>query len=292
MTVRNAKIFKFQNLQLLNYDDLEPIADIRAAGSVTYGLSPELAEQMTGPSLFTIETEVATIGTEVSLNIGEYGSDVLKALMGAQEQVKDVSSGLVDEVENVKGTGLFKADGDGVTATVLSADDSTHRSGLYRVKLIDKAMKKLEITALSSPDLKQSEYETFDKKLVKTLTLADSADLDTGTGVNLTGAADTALAAVAEGDAFVFRVYAKGNEAYRALIGQRNLVIPKVKVITSSRTMSDGRWFEVLWYNCIIPGSNFNFGDEFSANEVTGKMIFDEPRGALGEILGYRKVSG
>ena len=155
------------------------------------------------------------------------------------------------------------------------------------MKIPDGAMNTIEIYALSAPELPASAYENYRTALVKTLTLADGVDLDTGVGVNLTCASTVSLSAVNDDDAFTFRVYAPAADAYEADIGQAGLVIPKVKIITTSRVMSDDRWFEVLWHNCIFPGLNFNFADEFSANEITGKIIFDETTQKLGEAF-YR----
>ena len=286
MAGNRAKIFKFQNLKILRYSDQEILANVRVGGSVNFSLSPELAEQMAGPSFFTVETEVSTIGTEATLNIGEYSSDVLEALMGAKTTVKEAASGHLETPTNVKGSALFLADGGGIISAALNSDTSKIRSGLYRVKSIDGGAS-IGVFALSAPELPASAYENFRTGLVKTLTMADGAELDTTVGVNLTCAGTFAADNINEDDAFTFRVYAPAADAYQADIGQAGLVIPKVKIITTSRTMSDDRWFEVLWHNCIFPGLNFNFADEFSANEITGKIIFDEQTQKLGEVF-YR----
>ena len=115
--------------------------------------------------------------------------------------------------------------------------------------------------------------------------LADGAALDTGVGVNLTCAGTVDASEINADDAFTFRVYSPSTDAFEADLGQAGMVIPKVKIITTSRTMSDGRWMEVLWHNCIFPGMNFNFADEFSANEITGKIVFDEVTNKLGEVF-------
>ena len=286
MAGNRAKIFKFQNLKILRYSDEEILANIRVGGSVNFSLSPELAEQMAGPSFFTVETEVSTVGTEATLNIGEYSSDVLEALMGAATTEKTITSGLLENPRNVKGTGLFASGGGGIVSAALNSDTTKIRSGYYRIKSKDGAAE-IEVYALSSPELPASAYENFRTGLVKTLTMADAEALDTTVGVTLTCASTFAADNISEDDAFVFRVYAPGADAYQADIGQAGMVIPKVKIITTSRTMSDDRWLEVLWHNCIFPGLNFNFADEFSANEITGKIIFDDQTQKLGEVF-YR----
>lgn len=285
------KIFKFQNLKILRYSDYKELANIRTAASVSFNLNPELAEQMTGPSLFPIETEVSTVGTEASINIGEYSREVMSVLMGADSTVQEATSGHLATPTNVKGTGLFLASGGGIISATLDSDTSKIRSGLYRVSIPDGSANNIEVHALSSPELAASEYEDFSKSLVKKLEMADGKALETGIGVTLTCAGTVALDNISSDDAFIFRVYSPSVEAFESKIGQTGLQIPKVKIITTSRRLSDGRWFEVLWHNCIFPGLNFNFADEFSANEVTGKIIFDETTGRLGEAYFRRKVN-
>lgn len=290
MGVPNAKIFKFQALKLLNHATYDLIASFKAAGSAVFNLNPELATQMSGPSLFDIETEVSIINTEATLNIGEYGAQVMEALIGAKSTTKSISvDGLIEPPVNRVGS-LFNATGAAIVGiTKIPAEEL--KSGLFRIYLKDKASLTAAIQVLSSPDLRREDYADFDSGLLKEVVLADNAVLDSGAGWNINCAAAVDLATHADGDAFTVRVFAEGVDAYQADIGQRGLLIPKVKVICLGRTMSDGRWFEVLFDNCIFPGVNFNFGDEFSANEVSGKLIFDERTGRVGSTVAYQKAA-
>lgn len=284
MTVANAKIFKFQALKLIDYNSYEILERIQAAGSAVFNFSPELAEQMSGPSLYPIETEVSTISTEATLNIGEYGSRILEVLMGAKSTDQAVADGLVTTPINVKGELVKASSGKALTGLTLATDKSKIKAGFFRLKLKDKTAKTVEVIAYSSPNLTPSEYEDFGSSIVKTVTLVNAGSLDLGIGVTGTAAATVDLSAMEDGDSTTFRVFRPGSEAYVADLGQAGQRIPKTKILCLGRTMSDGRWFEFFAENCIFPGLNFNFADEFSANEVTGKMIFDGPTQRVAQV--------
>ena len=287
MSVDNAKIFKFQALKFFDYNTWDLIISIKSAGSAVFNFSPELAEQMSGPSLFPIETEVSTISTEGTLNIGEYGSEIMKALLDAQITIPTITAGDVDVPRNIKGS-LFDATGSGVISITKSTTASAIKSGFFRVRLLDLTAKTVEVIALSSPDLSPSNYQDYSKLLVETVTLADDSSNDLAMGVSIKTATTLTLTGMAVGDSFIFRTFAAGSEAYTAKLGQLGTKIPKVRVSALSRVMSDGRWFELFGHNCLFPGANFNFGDEFSSNEVTGKLIFDPVLNYVADIAAYK----
>lgn len=291
MTAQNTKIFKFQALKLMDYDTWDLLANIRAAGSATFNFSPELAEQMSGPSFYPIETEVSTIATEASLNIGEYGSRLLKALMDTDNTDQAITTGLVTTPENLKGKSVVGSGSGLITALAKNSDATKMRSGFYRLKIKDITSFKVDVIAITSPDLTFSEYENFQEGLVKEVTMTAGGAIDLGIGVNATGAATLSGTGLADGDSALFRVYAPGAEAYEAKIGQLGQRIPKVKVACLSRTMSDGRWFELIADNAIFPGLNMPFSDEFAANEITGKLIFDPNVQRVARVYAYKKVS-
>ncbi len=289
MTVQNAKIFKFQALKLFDYITWDQLVSIRAAGSAVFNFSPELAEQMSGPSFYPIETEVSTIATEGTLNIGEYGSDIMKALMDADiTEINPGATGAIDSPRNLKGS-LFMLAGDGIVSVALSTIPMDIKSGLYRIRIANTTTGLAEVIAISSPDLVPSDYDNFLDSLVTTVTIADGASLDLGNGVTATCASTVDLSTFEVGDSFLLRVTAPGSEAYTARLGQVGQAIPKVRAVCLSRTMSDGRWFELVAQNCIFPGVNLNFGDEFAANEITGKMIFDPTLQYVADIAAYKR---
>ena len=278
-----AKIFKFQALKFFDYASYSLLGDIQAAGSAVFNLTANLEEQMTGPSLFPIETEVSNISTEATLNIGEYTPEVLNILMGAETTAHVISAGgLVGSLDNVSGT--LSTSGNAV-ASIAKKDGEVLKSGLWKVVLDDVAAKTVKLFALSSPDLRRGDYSNLSTGEVASLTLADGAKLDSGHGFEIESAASVDLSAHSAGEFFIFRTFAEGTNANTSDIGQEGLRIPKVKVSCVGRTLSDGRWTEAFFDNCIFPGLNFNHSDSFSANEVTGKLIFDEQTRRVGEFV-------
>ena len=290
--MQNAKILQFQAFKLFKYGTWDQIISFEAAGSVVANMTGELAQQMSGPSFFPIESEVNTIQAECTINFGEVGSAVHEATMGASTSTYTISStaGVIADEESIKGA-LVATGGDAITDLALSATTSDIKSGLYKLQLTNTTTMTADVIALSSPDLKYSDYSDFDKSIVKTVTLADGDTLDLGIGVNATCAATVNLANETTESAYLFRVFAPGAAADKSTVGQRELVIPKVKIMTLSRTMSDGRWLELFGHNCIFPGMSYNFSGEFSATEVAGQMLFDARRNEVAEIVRYYKAA-
>lgn len=285
MTAENAKIFKFQELALFNYSDYRLIRSFKAAGSAEFNFSPELVEQMSGPSFFPIETEVSTITTEGILNIGEYGSQVLEALMDASVTDNSVSSGLVTVPRNI-GTGTLFNSASASTSINAVALGATPRAGQYRIEVTGAS--EITVNAIYSPSLARADYSDELNGIVEVVTLTAGTTSNLSIGVDVTAAATLTLNM---GDSFIIDVFESGHDSYTAEIGQENLVIPKVKLACLSRNMSDGRWGALFLHNCIFPGLNLKFIDEFSANEITGKLIFDPVERSVGRWTAFTKTA-
>lgn len=287
----NTVIFQLSKLKFLDYATRAILANVKVMGSLNITFTGELAEQMTGPSFFPIETEVNRITTEATLNIGQYDEDILKVLMDARNTTNAITAttGLIKEQENISGS-IVASDSGVFTALTLSSTVANIKSGLYRL-VVKEGATEVEVYSLASPDLRRADFEDYATSLVKTVTPADGATADLGIGVNATAASTVSFASAPAGSSTIFRVIAPGAESKTSELGQESLVIPKVKLIALGRTMSDGRWFEIFGHNCIFPGLNLNFAEEFSANEITGKLIFDNDEMSVARITAYKKTA-
>ena len=269
----------------MDYITKDILFDGRATGNLTFTMTAEWAEQRAGPSYFPIETELASFAVEGQITFGDYPEKLLKILLGTTSTTHDISSGLITDIE-VIGNDFYDAAGKGILSLALNADDTKYRSGLYKLKLVDKANKKAKIYALSSISLKISEYSSFKDSLVKEVTLADGLVLDLGNGVNATCSANVDLSDFENGDAVVFSVLEKGDTAYTANIGEPSLRIPTVKFVCLGRQLADGRWYQLFCENAKFGGSSFMFTNEFAANEVPVKLIVDPKVGRVGWARG------
>ena len=289
----NPVIFQLAALKAFRYSDFSLLANVRVTGQASFSFTGELAEQMTGPSLFPIETEVNRITTEGSINIGEYSKESLEFLMNAiyENHAVSQSTGAIVTGRAIGAGANIVAAAGGVIKTLGLSSTNTVKSGLYRILVSDKANKKVELYSLSSPDLSSSDFSNYSTGLIAEITLADGATTNNAaTGLDIEAADTVNFDNVSDGDALIFRAFAPGDEGSTTKIGQERTIIPKVKLSCLSRTMSDGRWYELFIHNCIFPGTTFGFNEEFSANEVSGKLIYDFDEQAVATATFFRKA--
>ena len=270
-----VKIFRFQKLSFLDYKTEKEIVNFEAVATAKFSLKANYAEQMSGNSLVPIETEIASMATEGSITIGEYGPEVLEAIAGAAVTKHDTTAGLLNE-ERTNNAKFFGAGNKVITALALSTTTSDIETGFFRVEVSNATAKKIKVYAIVSPTLKVDQYENYSTgQIGAEITLQDGVDVDLGMGVTAEVAASVDFADVNTGDYFTFRSYAVGKEAFTAKVGQKTLTIPKIKILCASQSLSDGRWSEVFIYNALFSGLDLSFGDEFSSTEVQGKLIYD-----------------
>ena len=288
MTARTVKPFKFQALKILKYSDYSEIANLDLAGDVTFNMTPTVVNQMAGPSNFPVEAEVGDIQTEATIAVQQYGSEIQETLLGASTTAKSISqtAGVIDSAVNRVGT-LFSSTGSAITAVTATTD--TLRSGLFRVVLTNITNKTVQIEALSGVDIPTSSYSNIADSIITSTNLTDGGSVDSGLGWSLTAASSVDVSSMAVGDCFTLRTYAIGEEAFIANIGQDNLVIPKVKLLCLSSTLSDGRWCEVLWHRGFFTGINYPFNRELGVNEVTGLLLRDPKERKVGEFIGFQR---
>lgn len=283
------KIFQIRALKLLN-TDYTVKANFKVIGSAAFNFAAEWVDQMTGPSPFTIESEINRITTEGTISIGEYTRELLDALLDANNTVNSLgTTGLLKDVTNRNGT-LVMAGGNVITALALSTTAADIKSGFYRLSVANQATKMVQLHALSSPDLKRNEYEDFDTGLVKTTTLADGGTaVDLGAGIRATNAATVTIPVTGGANWYTtLRVFAPGEESYSSIIGQEDLRVQHYKMIALSREIQNRRWYELLIHRAALSTVNFNFAEEFSTNEITGKLLYSEPDNAVAEANYYR----
>ena len=295
-------IFKFSEINILNYLTEDVIGHVTVAGQANFSFSPELAEQMSGPSNFPIETEVSTIGTEGSITFRNYEPKVLEILMGAAttDNTMIPDAGQVTEVREFGSVPIIAASGTGAILSGIdpkTGDDDKVKAGVYRFEIVGDAGE-WELKSIGSVDLTRNDFaseEDFTARIVARGTLPitgdqDNKKLDFGaSGVEAQVlAAFTAQAADNKGRTLTFRVIPPGRRFFTSSIGQEGLVIPKVKIRTLSRRVSDGRWGEFYAFNAIFPGLNVAFGDDFSENEISGKLIYDSTARKVADFSYYQ----
>ena len=256
-------IFQFQHVNFFDYSNLSLLLSEKIAGSATFNLGGELAEQMTGPSFFPTETELNRFAVEASIVFKNYGSNLLEILMGANTTSYTPTAGEVISETNRIGNSMFE---DEFISGITINSNNPLRDGLYRIEVTSIAGE-VKVTRLSG-----NEYAGEDEQV---LTMAVSAMQDTAFGFSLDAGANFSAVSVALGDVGTFRVLGAGNEAFESVIGSPNARVPKVKLEIVTREMSDGRILSLYIPNAIFPGLNMNFGEEFSENEVAGKIIYD-----------------
>ena len=283
----NPVIFQIGKLKLLDYFTYEIIAEPAVTHEAAFNFTGELAEQMTGPSLFPVETEVNRITTEASLTLGDYNGELTKALMGTAVEENVVDDGLIKDIKNTKGL-VYAPTSAPISALALNADKALVKSGLFLLRIVDASAGTAQVISLNSPDLRNDDFSDVKQRIVKEVTLA-AGSIDLGIGVTATVPASPSFTAAPDGSVMVFRVLAQGARSETVKIGQNNLVIPKVKLSILARTMSDGRWFEFFAYNAIFPGLNYNFNEEFSKTQIAGKMIYDVAADLVAETTYFQK---
>ena len=283
----DVKILKFQKLAIFD-SNYTLKADIKTATSATFNVTPEWVKQLSGNSLFPVENEVGSFNSECTLNVGEYGKDLLDIVLGAKSKSHDIAAAKISQQKNIKGTTLLSAKG--ITIIEIKGTGEETKSGFYKFILSDKANKKVQIYAITSPDLIATDYTTPSTGYIKEITIGDGdAKSDTGLGITWSAAAAVDLDDAEDGDYFIARVFAKGTGAFSAEIGRLDLEIPEVKVACISKTISRGRWVEVIFHRCTFAGSNIMFGDEFANTDITGTALFDSTVGMVGEYHAYAK---
>ena len=258
-------IFQFQNIQLLDYNTYDLLKSVKVAGSASFSLTGELVEQMSGPSLFSIETELNRFTTEASIVFRNYDSDLLEVLAGAETSKNTPTGGQIVQMLNQRGGEIFSDSFISVTAIT---SDSIN-AGLYRLLVVDSTTGEVEIKRISGPNFSPW---TGNYTFGAASTVEDTGQgfsLGTGTNYNLTNAGLSA------GGVATFRVLPKGAEHFQSIVGRDGARVPKLKVVALSRSTSDNRWYETYFPNCIFPGVNWNFAEEFSENEVAGKIVYD-----------------
>ena len=289
MSQRLPKVFDFSDLKLLNRETKKSIYTSDASGSVNFALNAEIMEQKAGPSNYSVEAEVASFSSECTLNIGDYDHELLEAIGAFTNTTNSITNGLVTEITNQKGT-LYNTTGSAITAIALSSTASDIRSGWYRAEITDVTNTQIKVYVISSPDLKRSEYEDYNARLLKTVTVATGSN-DLGAGITATGASTVSFTGMAVGDTTSFRVFAPGEEAHTLEFGTPLEEVPHLSMMCLSRKIEGGRWAELYLENVILAGLNFNFTKEFSANEVTGRAIYDKTTGIVGKLYTYRKLN-
>ena len=288
MSVDNAKIFSFQFLKVLDYTTGKLLWDGYQSGSVTFNFSAEFAEQSAGPSLFPIETEILKFTGEATIMLQDYSSQALAFVLGASIVDHDISAGLVTDINNLTGDVFENAKG--ITAIKVNADTATIKSGIYQLKVEHLVDKKVRLYAIAAPDLISSDYADEATGYVKEVILPDNqADTDLGIGVDLT-TASVDLSDFSVGDTIEFRVFAKGDSAYTASIGQKSLKIPAVKIVCFSRSMADGRWSSITCEKALFGGMSIGFTDEISSSDLAGRIIYDDRTKRVATFTPYAKV--
>lgn len=286
--VTRTKIFNIQALKVLDYNTKRLIGDFRTVASFAVSISAELAAQMNGPSLLDIETEVNRLGSEATLQFGEYNADLINVVMGSRSVVNSISNGLIKNITNRSVVGLHGTGGSAIESIGLTAGVNI-KSGRYRLELADKSNNMYSLIALSSPDLKHGDYADRDKSIVETKAIGDGESVDFSIGVTVVGKASIDLSNNDDQDGLDFQVFAEGAISESIDIGQEDLEIPKVSLIALSRNLSDGRWVEIEAPNCIFPGLNLNMGGEFSQTDITGKLIYDQGEDKLLTLNTFQK---
>ena len=277
------KIFKLSDFSIIRRSDKQHIYSSKAVGSVTYTQGPEIMEQRTGPSNFPVEAAVGSFSSECAINLGDYDPELLEVIGNLRTITNSVSAGLITEALNFKGE-VLSSSGNVILSLALGTDV---KSGWYRLVIKDIAAKTADLFALSSPDLLPSQYNDFNSRLVSTITLADNMAVDLGIGVNAQTAVTVDLTNEEVGNGFTFRVFASGRKAATSVIGERVPVTETVTINCLGRKIEDGRWSELVLDRVLLSGVNYNFGDEFSANEVTGRGLYDDTTHRVGQFYTY-----
>ena len=288
--MKNTRIFKFSALSImdLKYNNIHTA---EAAGSISLNLAPEIMEQKSGPSNYPIEAEVGGYSSEIAINIADYDSDLIDALLGTTKVSNNVASGLITDQENFGSADVVASAGDAIATLALSNTLTDIKSGLYKIVIDDISTGAASLIALSSNDLKVEDYADYDNRIVTSFTITDAAVISLGNGVTATAAASVDLTGFENGDGYVFRVLASGEDSNSISVGNIVERVPHVKLLALSREIENGRWFEILIHRCLLSGVNFNFADTFAQNDITGRAIYDPSMGNLARITDFRRTS-
>lgn len=274
-------IHQFEHVNIFDYNTFDLLSTVRVAGSATFNLTGELVEQMTGPSYYSVETEVNRFTAEASILFKSYESKLLEILTGSVTNEIKPMDGMVTGMTDLRGGPIF--DPKFISGITITAS-GTILPGQYRVFVKDASASTITVDRLSGPG--------FNKGIrTKEIILSSDATFDSGFGFTIATSATYDSTVTEDNSVGIFRVFDKGQEAFESTIGGEDNTVPKVKIITKSRNLSDGRWYELYLPNCIFPGLAQSFGDEFSENEVAGKMIYDSKENMIARVTYFSPLA-
>lgn len=271
-----AVVFQFQHINFFNYLTRDLLLSEKIAGSATFNLSGELAEQLTGPSFYPTETELNRFAVEASIMFKNYNASLLEMLMGADVSMNTPTAGAAVQLQQWKGDGLFD---NSYVSSISVAASGAIKEGLYRIE--KTAANMVKVSRLSGNSYVGTEETT--------VTLSSDSAIDTMLGFSLVTSASYDDTGVDVGDYGTFRILGHGSQHTESIIGAPASRVPKVKLEIMGREMSDGRLFSLYAPNAIFPGLNLNFGEEFAENEVGGKIIYDAEEQCIARINYFQR---
>ena len=291
-----AKILKFTDGTLLD-KDWNVIAKINTAGSINAKVTPELIDQMAGPSMFPIASEVGNATSEVSVNFQSFDSNLLRTLVGGTGRSGSIVGNIIEEdVSNavLTPTALFGKTASSTLRTDTGLHVSSTAGGIYRFDILSAS--RIRVTSLAS-GIKKEAYTGTNADYAKgivgeiTWTSGSSSSLSvTNKSGQLVGLLQFTAGTTAPttGHRYLITAIPTGSSGFINELGEQVMNIPEVRLLVRGRNLRDGRWMEVVIYRLILPGVEFNFANEFGSSEVTGKALFDQDYGQVMKVSAWK----
>lgn len=283
------KIFNLSSFKLIDKKTLLPFAKFDTALNLNINLTPEFADQMSGPSLFPLESELIGFSGDVTFTIGEYGKGVIDALLGR------VATNVVNSTDDTPAFSQYSR----ITGTSFSTIFNSIKS-----KALDGRSGGHYVLVVTQIDSGTStiHFDLFCHGSGRPAT--DFADASTGLLGNFNVKASTTfkdiefeikggisaiISKLPVGGEFGFSLLGKGRQGHYAHAGEIGKYPESVRLIGVSREPTSNDLLIVDAPNCLFAGLNYSFAQEYSSTEVSGKIIYDP---ALDYALKVTRLQG
>lgn len=296
------RIFNIASVALINREDPKDVTILDTPMALTLNMAPEFAEQKSGPSHFPIDAGVNAFSSEVTLTFGEYSRDIIRKFLASVDAGPE-PTGLLTKADI-----SYSNQANKFLETFMTDPNTTRmKPGIYRLAITsvdeqatarDQHSFGLELQAIAVPGLGRDDYENYFNNgrppVVESGTLMSGGALTLGE-MRLTGqSADNinnlpnGIDDIKVGDAMIFTTSPAANHGHTHHIGRKNATVKKVKLVARSKNIGSD-WQVITIPKILFAGLNFNFAQEFSANEFTGKALYDEDLGYAVDIFSYKK---
>ncbi len=259
-----------------------PISILKIIGEANFDMKADYADLEGGSQMFSWDSELTKIGSEISLTGREYEPNTMAMLMGATltENAAE-ATGAIDGYANVNGSSIKNATTGIASVDVTGADSADLKEGKYIIKAT--GAQAVSIYALTDVDFANGTDEVLDDNfgLVETGVSVSATAAIANFGLTLTKGSGTVALTI--GDTAEFYVRKPNKKSYELPFGSSSSNYQEVGVLLAGQKQADGSITTLEIYRAKVAGFPISFKEKaWSEWSLTIKVNYDSTKNGVG----------